>query len=80
MLDNLESIVIIISTIIITSFATINSFNSLQKKLRENIDKALDKRDTKLKLWFKDFFEDYYIPLDDRIKNLNSRIKVLEKK
>ena len=58
MLDNIESIVIIVSTIIITSFTTIGAFNSVQKKLRETIDKNLDKRDTKLKEWFKDFLRD----------------------
>lgn len=80
MVENIYYIIGIISAIILTAIATITAFYSLQKSFREYIDKNLEGRDKKLKQWFTEFFEGYYYPLDDQIKNLNFRVKNLEKK
>ena len=80
MLEDSYYIIGIISAIILTAIATITAFYSLQKSFRDYIDKNLEGRDKKLKQWFTEFFEGYYYPIDDRIKNINQRVKDLEKK
>lgn len=80
MLDNIESLTIIICTIIGTAIATVSAIFSIQKSFREHINTLFKDYDESLKLWIGSTFEEYYIPIDNRLKNLNYRIKELEKK
>lgn len=80
MIENIESLTIIICTIIGTAIATVSTIFTLQKSFREHIDNLIKNYDENLKLWIGGTFEEYYIPIDNRLKNLNYRIKELEKK
>lgn len=80
MLDNLESLTIIICTILGTAIATVSAIFSIQKSFREHINTLFKDYDKNLKLWIRTTFEEYYTPIDNRLKNLNYRIKELEKK
>lgn len=71
-----------ISQAINWSSKKIEKFNLRILKIEENItlltaEQLNSKRE--IKEWIKDFFEGYYYPLDDRIKNLNKRLKEVEK-
>ena len=78
MLDNLESLTIIICTILGTAFATVSTIFSLQKSFREHIKNLFEDYDKNLKIWIRESFEGYYIPLDERLKSHNLRIRKLE--
>lgn len=80
MLDNLESLTIIICTILGTAIATVTTIFSLQKSFREHINNLLLEHDRNLKNWISKALEEYYNPIDDRLKNLNYRLKNIEKK
>lgn len=80
MLENFESLTIIICTIIGTAIATVSAIFSIQKSFRNHIDKLFESYDENIKSWINISFEQYYIPIDNRLKNLNYRIKELEKK
>lgn len=79
-LENIESLVIIICTIIGTGITTIFALFSLQKSFRNHLDNLFEDYDRTLKAWITQALEDYYLPLDDRIKNLNYRLKEVEKR
>lgn len=80
MIDNIESLTIIICTILGTAIATVSLIFSLQKSFREHLNNLLDDHDKSLRIWIVKALDEYYTPLDERIKNLNYRIKNLEKK
>lgn len=72
--------------LVTTTSTTVSAIMKLQENLRNHLSKTIKESDLKaiqrekdLKHWVKDLFESYYFPLDDRIKNLNSRLKALEK-
>ena len=80
MLENIESLTIIICTVIATSFATITTISSLQKSFRDHIDKVLKDHDTIMRLWINKAFERYYNSLNDSIETFKLRLEKLEKK
>ena len=80
MIENIESLTIIICTIIGTAIATVSAIFSIQKSFRNHINTLFEDYDENLKLWIGSTFEEYYTPIDNRLKNLNYRIKELEKK
>lgn len=80
MIDNVESIVLIVSSIVITTLTTISSIYSLQRSFRSHLESLLLDHDTKLRAWITDTFEEYYVPMDERLKHHHLRIKEIEKK
>lgn len=80
MIDNIESFTVIICTILGTAIATVSLIFSLLKSFREHLDNLLNDHDKTLRIWITKALDEYYGPLDERIKNLNYRLKNIEKK
>jgi hypothetical protein len=80
MIENIESLTIIICTILGTAIATVSLIFSLQKSFREHLDNLLNEHDKNLRIWLDQRIEAYYSPLDEKVKILNSRLKIIEKK
>lgn len=80
MLNNFYLIVGIIVGCFTLATMTITSFLKINESFREHIETILKQHEQKLKQWFKEYFESFYYPIDDRIKNLNYRLKNIEKK
>ena len=73
--------------LVTTTSTTVTAIMKLQQNLRNHLSKTIEESDNRaiqrekdLKHWVKELFEGYYFPLDDRIKNLNARLKAIEKK
>ncbi|AUC61772.1 phage hypothetical protein [Cyanobacterium sp. HL-69] len=72
--------------LVTTTSTTVTAIMKLQQNLRNHLSKTIEESDNRaiqrekdLKHWVKELFEGYYFPLDDRIKNLNARLKAIEK-
>lgn len=80
MLDNIESIVIILSAIISTGVVVTTIFYSIQRSFRHYIDNSFLTRDLEAKKWILKSIEEHYYFLNERLHNLEIRIKQLENK
>lgn len=80
MLENTYYIIIILGAIIGTAVSTITILFSLQQSFRKHLDELFITYDKNLKLWIREALEGYYIPLDERLKIHNLRLKKLEEK
>lgn len=83
MLNNIYLIIGIIVgclTLVAMTITSITAFLKINESFRNHIERILKQHEEKLKQWFKEYFESFYYPLDDRIKNLNYRLKNIEKK
>lgn len=79
MLETIESIIIIITTILLTTITIISSFYGLQKNLRGSIDEMLEKRDNNIKIIIGKRINEYRNEVNKQIKLLGIRIYKIEK-
>lgn len=70
----------IIVSLFTTATLTIGALMSITKVLRNSIENMIKARETIILENQKQLFLEYYYPLDNRLKNLNERLKQLEKK
>lgn len=59
---------------------TITSFLAINKSFREHIETLLSLHDSKNREWTKQLVLDYFLSFDERIKEINLRLKTIEKK
>ena len=80
MLNNIYLITAIIVACFTLTAMTITAFLWVNKSFRTHLEKLLEKHDKDSKSWTQQIFLDYYYALDERLTNLNYRLKNIEKK
>ena len=80
MLNNIYLITAIAVALFTLSAMTITSFLWVNKSFRSHLEKILEVHEEKTKNWAKQLFLDYYYALDERLTNVNYRLKNIEKK
>lgn len=80
MLNNIYLTVGIIFTLFSLTGMTITSFLWLNKSFREHLEELLKRHDKDNRAWTKQLFLNYFLALDERIKDVNLRLKQIEKK
>ena len=78
MLGNVSDVLTIIVAMVTLTAMMISSIFTINRFFRELLDKKIIQHDNEIKQWISNCFEDYYLPLDDRIKNINNRVKDIE--
>lgn len=80
MLNNIYLITGIIVALFTLTTMMLTAFLWLNKSFRDYLTTLLEKHDKENKDWTKTLFLDYYYALDERLTNLNYRLKGIEKK
>lgn len=79
MLNNIYLITAIAIGCFTLTSMTITAFMWINNSFRKYLEELLNRHDKENKAWTKQLFLDYYITLDERIKNVNIRLKNIEK-
>ena len=87
MLNQISLIIGIVVGICSLSAMTISCFLWINRQLRLYLESKilqqktfLTQKEKEMKLWIQETFNGYYEPLDDRLKDLNYRVKTIESK